>query len=75
MDNAILENVDVRIDNSTIVIAPKRGHTGSAAHNLKQIIQAVQSTYPVAEQCDQVRLLVAGEYIEMPIQSVLQQIA
>ncbi|MBN8562485.1 MAG: hypothetical protein J0L70_18290 [Leptolyngbya sp. UWPOB_LEPTO1] len=75
MDNAILENVDVRIDNSTIVIDPRPGHTGSAAHNLQPIIRAVQSTHPAAEQCDQVRLLVAGEYIEMQIGSILQQIA
>jgi hypothetical protein len=70
----VLENVNFYIQDGTIVIAPKPAHTGSVAHNLKQIIQAVQSTHPGAEQCDQVQLLVAGEYIEMQIKSVLQQI-
>ncbi|MCY6492114.1 hypothetical protein [Leptolyngbya sp. GGD] len=63
----VLENVNFHIDNSTIVIDPKPGHTGSAAHNLQPIIRAVQSTHPAAEQCERARLLVNGEYVDLTI--------
>ncbi len=72
MNDTILKNVDFHIDNSTIVIDPKPGHTGGAAHNLQPIIRAVQSTHPAAEQCDRVSLLVANEYVEMSIKNVLE---